>query len=59
VTVTPGRVPVHLLSQASAEKWQTVRSALDSWSRTIRFCVMMLVMTVPLASCVLLVRWHW
>ena len=54
VTVTSGRVPAHLLSQASAEKWQTVGSALMSWRLTIRFCLILLIMNIPVACYALL-----
>jgi len=29
------------------EKWRTVRSALDSWDRTARMCVIYLTLNVP------------
>ncbi len=29
------------------EKWRTVRSALDSWNRTARMCVIYLTLNVP------------
>jgi hypothetical protein len=30
-----------------AVKWQTIRSALDSWDRTTRLCVICLAVNVP------------
>jgi hypothetical protein len=32
---------------AEDEKWRTVRSALDSWDRTARMCVIYLTLNVP------------
>jgi hypothetical protein len=32
---------------AAAEKWATIRYALGSWAKTIRMCVILLIMTVP------------
>lgn len=36
-----------LSMRAVEQKWQTIRFALESWSRTARLCVIMLVMSVP------------
>ena len=37
----------HLNAHAVEQKWQTIRFALESWARTARLCVIMLVMSVP------------
>jgi hypothetical protein len=36
----PGR------SRGGAERWVTIRFALDSWSRTLRLCLILLVASV-------------
>ena len=45
MTVTPasGRQPTN----GSAERWSTVRFALESWSRTARLCVILFVASIP------------
>ena len=41
-------VPARGLLQHSGEhRWQTIRYALDSNARTARFCVIMLVASIP------------
>ena len=47
-----GGLPVSALSrrerrQASGSRWETIRYALDSTSRTVRLCVIMLVASIP------------
>ena len=34
-------------ASGAAERWSTVRSALDSWPRTIRLCMILMAMTAP------------
>jgi hypothetical protein len=38
------------------EKWRTVRSALDSWDRTARMCVIYLTLNVPVEILAWLIR---
>jgi hypothetical protein len=39
------------------DRWVTVvRAALDSWSRTVRLCVIYLTMNVPMGVFALLIR---
>lgn len=44
------------LPPGAAERWQTVRFALESWSRTARLCLIYLVMSVPADVLVWLIR---
>jgi hypothetical protein len=37
----------HLKRHAAEQRWQTIRFALESWARTARLCVIMLVTSVP------------
>ncbi len=37
----------HLNRHAAEQRWQTIRFALESWARTARLCVIMLVTSVP------------
>jgi hypothetical protein len=39
-----------------AEKWRTVRSALDSWGRTTRLCVICLTVNVPVDMLIWLIK---
>ena len=40
-------MPIPRSPPSANEKWQTVRSALDSWSRTLRLCLICLFLNVP------------
>ena len=48
-------VKQHPRAPPDAEKWQTVRTALDSWDRTARLCVICLTVNVPVDLLVWLV----
>ena len=37
----------HLKRQTVEQRWQTIRFAMESWARTARLCVIVLVMSVP------------
>ncbi len=37
-------------------KWQTVRYALDSWSRTVRLCLIVLAMQAPVTVLIWLIK---
>jgi len=37
----------HPTRHAAEQRWQTIRFALESWARTARLCVIMLVTSVP------------
>ena len=50
-------LPAEPLADASSEKWRTVGSALSSWSRTIRFCTMALVMSLPVFCLLIALAW--
>lgn len=39
---------------ADIDKWRVVSSALESWSRTARLCVICLVMSVPLVCTIII-----
>ena len=46
--------------QAAEGRWETIRYALDSTSRTVRLCVIMLVVSIPPgAFTVLLIHHSW
>jgi hypothetical protein len=45
----------HLKTRAVEQRWQTIRFALESWARTARLCVIMLVMSAPVDTVVWLV----
>jgi hypothetical protein len=36
------------LSRFSAAKWQAITSATESWPKTLRLCIILLVLQVPL-----------
>jgi hypothetical protein len=39
-----------------AERWRTVQYALESWSRTVRLCLIFLTMNVPVGVLAWLIR---
>jgi hypothetical protein len=43
---TDGKPPDRIRSRA-ADRWETIRYAVDSTARTIRLCVILLVVGVP------------
>jgi hypothetical protein len=45
-------------SPPDPERWQTVRSALDSWSRTARLCLIYLTMNAPMGGVLVLLIKH-
>jgi hypothetical protein len=45
----------HLKTRAVEQRWQTIRFALESWARTARLCVIMLVMSAPVDTIIWLV----
>lgn len=44
--------------QAAEGRWETIRYALDSTSRTVRLCVIMLVVSIPPGAFTLLLIHH-
>jgi hypothetical protein len=47
IAMTP--IPTNLLTrQGSAERWQTIRQAMNSWGPTIRLCMILFVVQIPL-----------
>jgi hypothetical protein len=53
---TRGPPVVGTAENATAEKWRVIRSALDSWSRTTRLCVIYLTINVPVDILIWLVK---
>jgi hypothetical protein len=44
--------------QAAEGRWETIRYALDSTSRTVRLCVIMLVVSTPPGALTVLLMHH-
>jgi hypothetical protein len=42
--------------RGATEKWRVIRSALDSWGRTTRLCVIYLTINVPVDILIWLVK---
>lgn len=36
-----------VLSDLSAEKWKTITAAIESWGKTARLCLVLLVLQMP------------
>ena len=56
VTPAPGRHP-EIGSHGSAERWGTIRFALENWGRTVRLCLILLVASVPPSVIYLGISW--
>jgi hypothetical protein len=40
-------IPLRGQTGGADQRWQTIRFALESWAKTARLCVIVLVMSVP------------
>jgi hypothetical protein len=41
-------LPVPVRAASSAERWQTIRQAMTGWGPTVRLCLILLVVQIPL-----------